>query len=155
MLFLKSISLKVGSSFSYSKQASEPFIFSTEEGRNRPRGNALFTLSLSLASRSTREPCRNTALETRPSNATLTENVRVTSHLQVVLPVDHQPVAEHVPHDQQVGLLVVYADSIHSQELRQQRAAMTLDDVLQKKQHSFSHGGGGERGQGYNSCDLL
>lgn len=56
-------------------------------------------------------------------------------HLQVVLPVHQQPVAEHVPHDQQVGLLVVHAHPVHAQELRQQRAAVALDDVLQ--------GGGG------------
>lgn len=92
----------------------------------------LFTLSLSLASRSTREPCRKTILETRPSNAVLTKSVRVTPHLQVVLPVDHQSVAEHVPHDHQVCLLVVHADPVHSQELRQQRAAVTLDNVLER-----------------------
>lgn len=54
-------------------------------------------------------------------------------HLQVVLPVHHQSVAEHVPHDDQVGLLVVHAHAIHTQELWQQGVTVTLHDVLQKE----------------------
>lgn len=45
-----------------------------------------------------------------------------------------QSVAEHVPHDDQVGLLVVHAHPVHPQELRQQRAAVTLHDVLQTQE---------------------
>lgn len=52
------------------------------------------------------------------------------SHLQVVLPVHHQSVAEHVPHDDQVGLLAVHAHPVHSQELRQQGAPVTFHYVL-------------------------
>lgn len=53
------------------------------------------------------------------------------SHLKVVLPVHHQSVAEHVPHDDQVGLLILYTDTVHPQELGQQSAAVTLHYVLQ------------------------
>lgn len=56
----------------------------------------------------------------------------VPPHLQVVLPVNNHSVAEHVPHDDQVGLLAVHAHTVHTQELRQQGAAMTLHDVLQR-----------------------
>lgn len=43
----------------------------------------------------------------------------------------HQSVAEHVPHDDQVGLLTVHAHPVHTQELWQQRASMTFHYVLQ------------------------
>lgn len=56
----------------------------------------------------------------------------VPPHLQVVLPVYHQSVAKHVPHDDQVGLLTVHAHPVHAQELWQQGAAVTLDYVLQR-----------------------
>ncbi len=44
----------------------------------------------------------------------------------------HQSVAEHVPHDDQVGLLIVHAHPVHTQELWQQGAAVTLHNVLQR-----------------------
>lgn len=53
-------------------------------------------------------------------------------HLQVVLPMHHQSVAEHVPHDDQVGLLTVHAHPVHPQELWQQGATVTLHYVLQR-----------------------
>lgn len=56
----------------------------------------------------------------------------VPPHLQVVLPVYNQSVAEHVPHDNQVGLLIVHAHTIHTEELRQQGATVTLHYVLQR-----------------------
>lgn len=55
----------------------------------------------------------------------------VPPHLQVVLPVYHQSVAEHVPHDDQVRLLALHANPVHAQELRQQGATVTLHYVLQ------------------------
>lgn len=60
----------------------------------------------------------------------------VPPHLQVVLPVYNQSVAEHVPHDDQVGLLVVHAHPVHTQELWQQGATMTLHYVLQRGNNS-------------------
>ena len=57
--------------------------------------------------------------------------VFVQSHLKVVLPVHHQSVAEHVPHDDQVGLLILYTHTVHPQELGQQSAAVALHYVLQ------------------------
>ncbi|TNN73338.1 hypothetical protein EYF80_016501 [Liparis tanakae] len=56
----------------------------------------------------------------------------------VVLPVDDHSVAEHVPHDDQVGLLAVHAHPVHPQELRQQGAAMTLHYVLQRGETTSS-----------------
>lgn len=44
----------------------------------------------------------------------------------------HQSVAEHVPHDHQVGLLAVHGDAVHTQELWQQRVPVTLHYVLQR-----------------------
>lgn len=72
----------------------------------------------------------------------------VPPHLQVVLPMYHQSVAEHVPHDDQVRLLVVHAHPVHTQELWQQSAAVTLHYVLQRGNNSgfawqkeeYSHG---------------
>lgn len=43
-----------------------------------------------------------------------------------------QSVAEHVSHHQQVGVLTLHSDSVHGQELGEQRAAMTGDDVLEE-----------------------
>lgn len=60
----------------------------------------------------------------------------VLPHLEVVLPVYNQSVAEHVPHDDQVGLLVVHAHPVHTQELRQQGATVTLHYVLQRGNNS-------------------
>jgi len=47
--------------------------------------------------------------------------------------VHHQPVTEHVPHDDQVGLLVLHAHAVHAQELGEQRAAVTLHYVLEEE----------------------
>lgn len=44
----------------------------------------------------------------------------------------HQSVAEHVPHDDQVRLLVVHAHPVHTEELWQQSTAVTLHYVLQR-----------------------
>lgn len=51
-------------------------------------------------------------------------------YLQVVFSVDGEAVTEHVPHDEEVGLLAVHAHPVHPQEARQQRAAVTLHHVL-------------------------
>lgn len=53
------------------------------------------------------------------------------AYLQVILSVHVQPVAEHVPHDQQVGVLALHRHSVHAQELREERVAVAGDDVLQ------------------------
>lgn len=53
----------------------------------------------------------------------------------------HQSVAEHVPHDDQVGLLTVHAHAVHPQELWQQGATVTLHNVLR------GGGGGGENSE--------
>lgn len=53
-------------------------------------------------------------------------------YLEVVLPVYMQSVAEHVPHYQQVGVLALHRDSVHGQELREQRVAMAGDYMLEK-----------------------
>ena len=58
------------------------------------------------------------------------------TNLEVVFPVHHKPVAEHVPHDNQVGLLIVHAHAVHPQELGQQGAAVTLDNVLEEQHHT-------------------
>ena len=58
------------------------------------------------------------------------------ANLEVVFPVHHKPVAEHVPHDDQVGLLVVHGHAVHPQELGQQGAAVALDDVLEEQHHT-------------------
>lgn len=53
-----------------------------------------------------------------------------------------QPVAEHVPHHQQVGVVALHRHSVHGEELREQRAAVTGDDVLPEKgreRHMFTH----------------
>lgn len=42
-----------------------------------------------------------------------------------------QSVAEHVPHDQQVGVLALHRHSVQAQKLREERVAMAGDDVLQ------------------------
>lgn len=55
------------------------------------------------------------------------------AHLQVVFPVHDEPVAEHVPHHDEVGVLALHAHAVHAKELREERAAVTLHDVLQGK----------------------
>lgn len=40
---------------------------------------------------------------------------------------------EHIAHHEHVAVFVFYADSVHAQELGQERAAMTLHYVLGKK----------------------
>lgn len=52
-------------------------------------------------------------------------------HLQVILPMHQQPVAKHVPHDDHVCLLTVHPHTVHTQELWQQGATVTLHYVLQ------------------------
>lgn len=42
-----------------------------------------------------------------------------------------QPVAEHVPHHQQVGVLALHSDSVHGQKLGQQCVAVAGDDMLE------------------------
>lgn len=63
MLFLKSMSLKVGSSFPYRNQTHFQRLSwdndETPSYKMDRRRDGSFTLSLSLASRSTREPCKN------------------------------------------------------------------------------------------------
>ena len=44
--------------------------------------------------------------------------------------MDVQPVAEHVPHDQKVGVLALHAHAVHGQELGQHGVAVAGDDVL-------------------------
>ena len=58
---------------------------------------------------------------------------QVSGYLEVVLPVHVQPVAEHVPHDQQIGVLALHRHSVHGQEVRQQRAAVAGDHVLEEE----------------------
>lgn len=53
-------------------------------------------------------------------------------YLEVVLPVYMQSVAEHVPHHQQVGVLALNRDSVHGQELREQRVAVAGDYMLEE-----------------------
>lgn len=53
------------------------------------------------------------------------------SYLEVILPVYMQPMAEHVPHDRQVGVLALHSDSVHTKKLREERVAMAGDDVLE------------------------
>lgn len=43
-----------------------------------------------------------------------------------------QSMAEHVPHHQQVGVLALHRDSVHGQELREQRVAMAGDYMLEE-----------------------
>ena len=43
-----------------------------------------------------------------------------------------QSVAEHVPHHQQVGVLALNRDSVHGQELREQRVAVAGDYMLEE-----------------------
>lgn len=43
-----------------------------------------------------------------------------------------QSVAEHVPHNQQVGVLALHSDSVHGQELREQRTAVARDNMLEE-----------------------
>lgn len=56
-----------------------------------------------------------------------------THYLQVVLSVHSEPVAEHVPHDYHIALFIVHAEPIHTQELGQKGAPMTLHDVLEQE----------------------
>lgn len=44
-----------------------------------------------------------------------------------------QPVAKHVPHDWQVGVLALNSDSVHTKKLREERVAMAGDDVLEDR----------------------
>lgn len=53
-------------------------------------------------------------------------------HLEVVFPVHDEPVAEHVPHDDEVGVLALHAHAVHAEELREECAAVTLHDVLRE-----------------------
>lgn len=55
------------------------------------------------------------------------------SHLKIVFPVDDEPVAEHVPHDDEVGVLALHAHAVHAKELRKERVAVTLDYMLQER----------------------
>lgn len=53
-------------------------------------------------------------------------------HLKIVFPVHDEPVAEHVPHDDEVGVLALHAHAVHAEELREECAAVTLHYVLQE-----------------------
>lgn len=52
-------------------------------------------------------------------------------YLEVILPVNVQSAAEHVPHNHQVCILALHSHSVHGQELRQQCAAVAGDDMLE------------------------
>ena len=56
-----------------------------------------------------------------------------------------QPVAEHVPHNQQVGVLALHSDSVHGQELREQRTAVARDNMLEEDSGERRMRHGGER----------
>lgn len=45
--------------------------------------------------------------------------------------MDGQLVAEHVPHDDEVGVLIVDGNTVHAEELREQCDAVTLYNVLE------------------------
>lgn len=47
--------------------------------------------------------------------------------------------AEHVPHDDEVGVLALYAHAVHAEELREERAAVTLHYVLQESRETIKH----------------
>lgn len=49
--------------------------------------------------------------------------------------MDGKPVTEHVPHDDEVRVLVVDSNTVHTEELREQRDAVTLYNVLEA--HTF------------------
>lgn len=51
-------------------------------------------------------------------------------YLQIVLPVDNESVAEHVPHDDQVRVLTLHRNTVHAQKLREKCTAMTLHYML-------------------------
>lgn len=78
-------------------------------------------------------------IETEVQNTRLKEHEPTpqAAHLQIVLPVYDEPVAKHVPHDNEIGVLALHADAVHPEELREQCAAMTLHYVLQtsRKNH--------------------
>lgn len=50
-------------------------------------------------------------------------------------------VAEHVPHYEQVGVLTLHSDSVHGQELREERTAVAGDNMLEETISTwiFSH----------------
>lgn len=49
-----------------------------------------------------------------------------------------EPVAEHVPHDDKVGVLALHAHPVHAEELREERAAMALHYVLQESRDTVN-----------------
>lgn len=55
-------------------------------------------------------------------------------YLEVVLAVDSEPVAEHIPGDHHVGLDAVHGQAVHAQELRQKGAAVTLHYELEPRE---------------------
>lgn len=61
------------------------------------------------------------------------------SHLKIVFPVHDEPVAEHVPHDDEVGVLALHAHAVHAEKLREERAAMTLHYVLQESRETINN----------------
>lgn len=69
----------------------------------------------------------------KPGNLNL--NLSFPRYLEVVFCVDGKPVTEHVPHDDEVRVLVVDSNTVHTEELRKQRDAVTLYNVLET--HTF------------------
>lgn len=51
-------------------------------------------------------------------------------YLQIIFSVHDESVTEHVPHDDQVGVLALHAYPVHAQELWEKCATMTLHYVL-------------------------
>lgn len=49
--------------------------------------------------------------------------------------MDAQLVTEYVPHDDEVRVLVVDGNTVHAEELREQRDAVTLYNVLETHIH--------------------
>lgn len=59
-------------------------------------------------------------------------------HLEVILAVHGEPMAEHIPGDYHVGFHAIHGQAVHAQELWQKGVAVTLHYELERK-------GGSER----------
>lgn len=62
-----------------------------------------------------------------------------------------QSVAEHVPHDDQIGVLAVHSDSVHGEELREQRAAVAGDNMLEEERKWMKNGYWGMKGNNFTA----
>ena len=81
------------------------------------------------------------------------ESIFLRSYLQVILPVDDQPVTEHVPRHSEVCVFVIHSNTIHAEELGEQCDAVACHDVLKYTNTRFRSNG--HKKHSYMCCILM